>query len=249
MTHVLLAVAIGLASSQLAIVATTIFLHRSIAHKAIAYAPPVRFAFRLIVWLTTGIKPRQWAAVHRRHHAYTDVTGDPHSPLLLGTWRVELTNAALYRRCARDGETVDRYAKDLPPDRLDRLVFDHALVGLGISVAGLCYFLGWQYGLLAAAVHMSSYLLINGAVNSFAHVWGRQTYVNTAHNLQWLAFLTAGEGLHNNHHAAPTSARLSHRRGELDPGWWIISLLASVRGAKVRLSEPKLVRAAQASAP
>jgi stearoyl-CoA desaturase (delta-9 desaturase) len=55
--------------------------------------------------------------------------------------------------------------------------------------------------------------------------------------------------LHNNHHAAPTSARLSHRRGELDPGWWIISLLASVRGAKVRLSEPKLVRAAQASAP
>jgi stearoyl-CoA desaturase (delta-9 desaturase) len=248
-THVLLAIAIGLVSSQLAIVATTIYLHRAVAHKAVTYAPPVQFAFRLVVWLATGIKPRQWAAVHRRHHAFTDVAGDPHSPLLLGTWRVELTNAALYRRCAGDGETVERYARDLPPDRLDRLIFDHALVGLGTSVAGLCYFLGWQYGLLAAAVHLSSYLLINGMVNSFAHVWGRQTYVNTAHNLQWLAFLTAGEGLHNNHHAAPTSARLSHRRGELDPGWWIISLLASLRAAKVRLSEPKLVRAAQASAP
>src|SRR5579875_1142118 len=131
--------------------------------------PALAWLFRLVTWLTTGIKPREWAAVHRRHHAYTDTEGDPHSPLLLGLWRVELTNAYLYRVAARDGSTVERYARDLPPDRWDRLVFDRAVVGLGIGIVALCLLLGWQDGLLAAAVHTVSYLLLNGAVNSFAH--------------------------------------------------------------------------------
>jgi stearoyl-CoA desaturase (delta-9 desaturase) len=59
--------------------------------------------------------------------------------------------------------------------------------------------------------------------------------------LQWLAFLTAGEGLHNNHHAAPTSARLAHRWYEIDYGWWVIKVLTWMKLARVRLSEVKLV--------
>jgi len=246
--RIVVAVGVGLFTAQLAIVPTTIYLHRSLAHKAVTYSPPVRFMFRLILWLTTGIKEREWAAVHRRHHAFTDVAGDPHSPLLLGMWRVEFTNGWLYRQTAKDGKTVERYARDLQPDRLDRLVFDHALVGLGLGTAILCLVLGWQYGLLAAAVHMVSYLLLNGAVNSFAHVYGRQPYDNTAHNLQLLAFLVAGEGLHNNHHSAPTSARLSHRKGELDPGWWVICTLVALGGAKVRIAQPRLRRTASVTA-
>ncbi len=240
MPQLLLAVIVGCVVCQIGIFSTTIYLHRSIAHRAVTFSPGVRALFRILIWLTTGIRPRQWAAVHRRHHAFTDVEGDPHSPLLLGFWRVQLTNAALYRRCARDGETVQRYAKDLPPDRWDRALFDHALIGLAIGIAILVAGLGWEYGLIAAAVHTVTYLALNGAINAVGHYLGRQRYANTARNNQWLAFLTAGEGLHNNHHAAPTAARLAHAKGELDPGWWVIRFLAWRHMAQVRLSAPKL---------
>ena len=68
-------------------------------------------------------------------------------------------------------------------------------------------------------VHVNLYLGGSAAVNAIGHHFGRRPYDNCAGNLQWLAFLTAGEGLHNNHHAAPTSAKLAHRWYEIDPGW------------------------------
>ncbi|MCU1495324.1 MAG: fatty-acid desaturase [Acidimicrobiaceae bacterium] len=240
--QVVLAVIVGLAVCQIALFCTTVFLHRAVSHKALTVTPGVRFVFRFLIWITTGIRPRQWAAVHRRHHAFTDVEGDPHSPLLLGFWRVQLTNANLYRKVARDGATVQRYARDLPADRWDTVLFDHALVGLGIGVAILCVSLGWQYGLLAAAIHTLTYLALNAAINAFGHVVGRQPYANTARNNQWLAWLTAGEGLHNNHHAAPTSARLSLAHGQLDPGWWLIRILAWRRLATIRLEQPRFLQ-------
>jgi stearoyl-CoA desaturase (delta-9 desaturase) len=243
----LLAVVVGLAVSQAALLSTTLYLHRTVSHRAVTMKPALALAFRFFLWIATGIKPREWAAVHRRHHAFTDVEGDPHSPVLLGFWRVQLANAALYRRCARDGETVDRYARDLPADRYDRLIFDHAFVGLGIGIAALCLLLGWQWGLLAAAIHTVSYLMLNGAINAFGHTVGRQTYDNKARNNQWLAWLTAGEGLHNNHHAAPTSARLAHGGRELDPGWWFISAFSALRLARVRHESPKLLAGAGAA--
>ena len=243
----ILAVLVGLAVSQIGLFCTTLYLHRVVSHKALTLSPALSFVFRFLIWITTGIKPREWAAVHRRHHAFTDVAGDPHSPLLLGFWRVQLTNAALYRKVARDGESVERYAKDLPPDRLDKVLFDHAYVGLGIGVAILCVSLGWQWGLIAAAIHTVSYLFLNGSVNAVGHVRGSQPYPNTARNNQWLAWLTAGEGLHNNHHAAPTSARLSHAPGQLDPGWWFIAAFSKLGLAKVRHASPRLTAAASAS--
>jgi stearoyl-CoA desaturase (delta-9 desaturase) len=233
----LTAIVAGLVVCQVAIFLTTVFLHRVVAHRSVNLAPPVRALFRTLLWLTTGVKPREWAAVHRRHHARTDQEGDPHSPLLLGFTRVLFTNAALYRRVARDGVTVKKYAKDLEPDVWDRYLFDHAFIGLGIGIAFLCLVLGWRWALLAAGVHTVTYLLLNGSINAVGHVFGRQPYPNTARNNGWLALLTAGEGWHNNHHAAPTSARLGLVAGELDPGWWLIRLLVACKGASVRLSE------------
>ena len=244
---ILLALIVGLVVCQVGIFCTTLYLHRSVAHRAVTYSPVVRFSFRLLIWLSTGIQPRQWAAVHRRHHAFTDVEGDPHSPLLLGFWKVQIENALLYRRTARDGTTVEKYAKDLQPDKLDKYVFSHGYFGPAIGIAILCVSLGWQYGLLAAGVHVVSYLMLNGAVNAVGHWKGKKSYVNTAFNVQWLAWLTGGEGLHNNHHAAPTSARLSHQHGERDPGWWVIHLLTALHGAKVRLDAPHLVSEVLAS--
>lgn len=249
LAHLIAMFAVALVATQLAIFATTIYLHRTLAHRAMSVRTPVSLAFRAVLWLTVGMKPREWVAVHRKHHAFTDGPADPHSPAQLGWLRVQLTNAALYRRVARDGVTVARYARDVPRDRWDRLVFDHAFVGLGLGVALLCVMLGVWWGLGAAVLHTVGYLQLAGAVNSVGHTFGERPHGNSATNLQSLALVTAGEGLHNNHHAAPTSARLSLQRGELDPGWWVICALrklglAKIRHDKVALLPPPTERAA-----
>lgn len=238
MPEPIVALVVGFAISQVANYATTIYLHRTLAHRAITLSPPAAFASRAVVWLTTGIKPREWAAVHRRHHAFTDAEGDPHSPRLLGWVRVQLTNAALYRRCARDGVTVARYARDIPRDRWDRLLFDRAWLAFAILFTLLILAFGPVWGVVAGLAHIVSYLATNGAVNAVAHTFGRRPYDNTATNLQWLAWLTGGEGLHNNHHAAPTVARLAHRRGEIDPAWPVVRLLRRFGQAAVRHERP-----------
>lgn len=237
---ILLALFIGFSITTLANLATTVYLHRALANKALTLHPLAVFCARLTIWLSTGIRPRQWVAVHRKHHAFTDQEGDPHSPVLLGWKNVQMRNVVLYRISANDPQTIERYAKDLPRTRLDKLFFDRALVGLGLGVVLLVFIFGPLIGLLAATVHLNAYLAGSAAVNAIAHHFGRHPYANGAGNLQWLALLTAGEGLHNNHHAAPTSARLSHRWYELDPGWWLIKLLSSLKLAKVRLATVRL---------
>ena len=229
------ALLIGFIVSTIANLGTTVYLHRTLTYKALTVHPFVAIVCRIALWLTTGIRARQWVAVHRKHHAFTDREGDPHSPVLLGWKHVQIRNVALYRKSANDPKIVEKYAKDLQVTRLDRWILDRSLVGLGLGVALLVYVFGPIVGLLAAFVHLNIYLAGSAAVNAIAHHFGRHPYKNGAGNLQWLALLTAGEGLHNNHHAAPTSARLSHRWYELDPGWWLIKILSTVRLAKVRL--------------
>ncbi len=231
---VLVAVLIGLLISQVAFVVTTVYLHRTLAHRAIALKPPVAFACRVVIWMSTGTRPRQRVAVHRKHHAHTDKEGDPHSPVVFGYPAVQFGNALLYRRVARNPVAVGRYARDLPGDRWDKVVFNHALLGLGLGIALLVAVFGWEIGLIAAFVHASVYLLGGGAINGIGHKWGTRPHDNLATNNQWLAWFVAGEGLHNNHHAVTTSGRLSMAKGEFDPGWWAIRLMVSLRWAAVR---------------
>jgi stearoyl-CoA desaturase (delta-9 desaturase) len=241
--HPVVGIVAGLLVTQAAIFATTIYLHRGLAHRGLTVHPALAVALRFFLWVSTGMRPREWAAVHRRHHAATDTALDPHSPAVVGFWRVQLANAALYRRVARDGITIERYARDLPPDRLDRWFFDHAFLGLGVGITFLIVTLGWSTGLLAAGVHMVAYLGLSGAINAIGHTIGTRPTAGSATNLRSLALVTAGEGLHNNHHAAPTSARFSFRRTEFDPAWVVIRLLGALRLVKVRHREPKLTAA------
>jgi stearoyl-CoA desaturase (Delta-9 desaturase) len=239
---ILFAVLVGLAVCQVSIFLTTIFLHRTLSHRAITMSPGLRFACRFLTWITTGIEPREWVAVHRRHHAFTDVEGDPHSPVLEGFAAVQIGNVVMYRRTARDGITVEKYARDMPSDNWDRALFDHGVVGLGVGIGILfLIFLGhWELVAIAAATHVISYLMLNSAVNAVGHRFGKRRFQGFATNSQWLAWLTGGEGLHSNHHAAPTSARLSFRRREIDPGWWLIALGRRLRWLKVRHQKPRL---------
>lgn len=226
--------------TQAAVFATTVYMHRALAHRALTLSPRAAMVFRLIVWIMTGVAPRAWVAVHRRHHAFSDTPQDPHSPVILGFWAVQLGNVKLYRQTIRDGVTVTKYARDLPPDRLDRLLFDHAGLGLSVGIGFLVLVLGWQTGLLAAGIHTVAYLMISAAINAVGHTFGKRPYANLATNNQWLAWISGGEGLHNNHHAAPTSARFSLAGGQCDPGWWLVRLLMRTKDAVLRHEELKL---------
>lgn len=228
--------------TQVSLFATTIYLHRTLSHRAVTLRPSVAMAFRAIIWVTTGLLPREWVAVHRLHHAHSDEEGDPHSPRVLGFNTVQFGNAYLYRKTADKPAVITKYAKDLQPDKWDVRLFDHALFGLGLGVLALVVLLGPWYGLAAAALHAAAYLLLSGAINAIGHTWGKRPHPNFATNSQILALLVAGEGLHNNHHAMPTAARFSFTRGQIDPGWWVIKVLQKCRCATVRL-DPELVKA------
>lgn len=227
---------------------TTVYLHRALSHRALTVHPFVAWIFRAVLWLTTGIKPKEWVAVHRKHHAFTDMEGDPHSPVLLGWKKVQMKNVMLYRNTAADPDVISRYAKDLPDDKWDRAFFGHNKTGLILGIAIAMFLLGPVTGFLAAFFHANMYLAGSAAVNALGHHFGRRPYPNQATNLQWLAFCTMGEGLHNNHHAAPSSPRLKHKWYQIDPGWWVIRTLSIFKLAKLRFSDIRLVQNARVNA-
>ena len=99
----------ALTLTQIAAVSTSVYLHRGLAHRALRLHPVVDMCFRALLWLTTGQNRREWVAVHRKHHKFTDRTGDPHSPKVLGFWRIQLFNVYYYVREAKNLDTILRH--------------------------------------------------------------------------------------------------------------------------------------------
>ena len=230
MTHVWIVPLVAVALTQAAVVATSVYLHRTLAHRALAVHPVADVLFRVVLWLTTGLHRQEWVAVHRKHHAFTDRAGDPHSPRLLGLWRVQLLNAYYYQREARNPDTLRKFAPDLPEDRLDRTIFSKGLVGPALGVALLWLLLGVGPGLSAALAHAVLYVAVLAPlINGLGHWRGAQNFQNTAYNSAVLAWVTGGESLHNNHHADPRAPKFSVRRVEFDPSWLVIRALAALR--------------------
>jgi stearoyl-CoA desaturase (Delta-9 desaturase) len=218
---------------QAAVFSTTIYLHRAAAHKSLSLHPTLALAFRFVLWITTGISTREWVAVHRKHHAYTDETGDPHSPHLEGFWPIQLGNVFYYAREAKRREVVARYASDIPEDRWERLLFRRGFVGPLLGIGVLALLIGPVWALLAAAVHGVLYVFVlSPSVNGLCHYRGYKNFDNTAFNIRLVALFTAGEGLHNNHHGVPRSPKFSLRRSEFDPAWPVIKLLSAIGLAK-----------------
>jgi len=221
---------VALAVTQVAVIATSIYLHRALAHRSVRLHPVAGITFRAILWLTTGQCRQQWVAVHRKHHAFTDRDGDPHSPRLLGFWPVQLVNVYYYIRESRNPQTLETFAPDLRPDRLDRVLFSRGLLGLGVGLGLLCAVIGFWPGLVAGLLHGVLYVfVIAPLINALGHWRGAKNFENTAYNSRLCALLTGGESLHNNHHAHPRSAKFSVRRSEFDPSWPVIRALAAMR--------------------
>jgi stearoyl-CoA desaturase (delta-9 desaturase) len=257
------AVVAGLVVTQVAMCATTVYLHRCLAHGGVALRPGLRGFSRVVIWITTALKPRQWARVHRYHHAMEDTAGDPHTPRNFGggrsgAWQVLWRNASLYTASTRDARLADKYV-DLRADRWDRWFFDHGEIGLAIGIGALCALLatvghfligGWAgvsigvcAGLLASGVHAACYVLGGGAINGFGHAApDSQLGGGYALNLPALAWLTVGEGWHRNHHQAENSPRFAWGR-QVDLGWVAICALRHLRLAQVtRRGEAGLAR-------
>ena len=233
MVNLLIALLVSAAVTQAAVLSTTIYLHRSATHKALDLNPTVVFLFKLTLWITTGLATKEWVAVHRKHHAFTDEDGDPHSPRLLGFWSVQLGNVYYYIREAKRTDVIERYARDIEEGWWDRHVFSRGWLGLTLGILLLCAVLGVKWGLLAAAVHAVMYVFVlSSSINGLCHHAGYRNFDNTATNIRFIALLTGGEGLHNNHHGYPRSPKFSWRPSEIDPAWPVIRLLTLLGLAK-----------------
>ena len=211
---------------QMSVFATTMYLHRSVTHKGVEYNPLVANLMHLELMLFTGIVPREWAAVHRKHHHHSDEEGDPHSPRIFGLWTVLFGNFFLYKKEAGKAETIEKYTPDYKPDLIDKLL-PRRVQGFGV-LGGLAIFMllfGWAWGSAAWAFHVVVYILLNSSINSLCHMVGYRNFDNLATNIQLIALFTGGEGLHNNHHEFPTSARFAMKGREIDVAWPAIRLL------------------------
>ena len=229
----ILSLAVAIVLIQVAVFGTTIYLHRTATHRALTLHPVVAWLFRFSLWLTTGLSTKEWVAVHRKHHAFTDEEGDPHSPLLMGFWSVQLGNVFLYLKEAKNPAIVEKYARDITDDWSERLLFQRGWLGLLIGTVSLCAIIGIGPALLAAGIHATMYVFVlSSSINGLCHAVGYRNFDNTATNLRFLALLTGGEGLHNNHHGFPRSPKFSFKTSEIDPAWPIIKLLIACRLAK-----------------
>jgi stearoyl-CoA desaturase (Delta-9 desaturase) len=217
---------------QVSVFLTTIYLHRAMCHRGLELHPVIANLMHLELSLFTGIVPREWVAVHRKHHHFSDREGDPHSPYLLGLWQVFFGNFFLYRTETKNQATIRKYTPDYHPDLVDRIPFIRYGVLGGLAIFMLMF--GWAWGLAAWAFHVVGYILLNASINSLCHMVGYRNYDNLATNNRIIAWMTGGEGLHNNHHEYPSSAKFATKLQEFDPAWPVICLLERFGLARVR---------------
>ena len=233
--------ALGL--THVTIAAVTIFLHRCQAHRALELHPAVSHFFRFWLWLTTGMVTKEWAAIHRKHHAKCETAEDPHSPQVYGINRVLWAGVFLYVKESYNKETLERYGHGTPDDWMERNVytaFPSAGILTMLSVDLLAF--GVVPGLLIWATQVAWIpFWAAGVINGIGHFFGYRSYdvADASTNIVPWGILIGGEELHNNHHAFASSAKLSSKWYEFDIGWMYIRILESLGLATVKKLAPK----------
>ncbi|MFM9883713.1 MAG: fatty acid desaturase [Burkholderiales bacterium] len=232
----------ALAMTHITIAAVTIFLHRCQAHRALDLHPIVSHFFRLWLWLTTGQVTKEWAAVHRKHHARVETPDDPHSPQVHGLQKVLWGGVWLYRKASLDPEVLERFGHGTPDDWLERNFYAKRSI-LGVSIMAVIDLL--LFGLVPGALIFVTQMIwipfwAAGVINGVGHFWGYRNFGTTdaSTNIVPWGILIGGEELHNNHHAYATSARLSNKWYEFDVGWLYISIMRALGLAQVKKVAP-----------
>ena len=242
----------------------TVGFHRYLTHRAFATSRPMRALLAAVGSAAIEGPVISWVADHRKHHAFSDEEGDPHSPHvghgrgLRGALRGLLHAHVGWLFIHTDRAARERYAPDLLADPLvcyvDRTFVIWALAGLaapfllGWAITGSLFGgltgLLWGGGVRMLVVHHVTY-----SINSLCHFFGRQRFKtpDESRNLAWLAPFTFGEAWHNNHHAFPTSFRHGMSRWAWDPSAWVIWALEKTGLAwdVVRVDERRQARKAR----
>ena len=231
-----------LVMTHITIAGVTIFLHRCQAHRALdLHAIPSHF-FRFWLWLTTGMVTKEWAAIHRKHHAKCETEEDPHSPVTRGIKKVLFEGAELYRAESRNRETIEKYGHGTPDDWIERNLYTkHSALGVALMLV-LDVMLFGVIGVTVWAVQMMWIpITAAGIINGIGHYWGYRNYncSDASNNVFPIGILIGGEELHNNHHTFGTSAKLSSKWYEFDIGWMYISILSALGLAKVKKIAPE----------
>jgi stearoyl-CoA desaturase (delta-9 desaturase) len=220
----------------------TVGFHRLFTHRAFQTYAAVRGAFAILGSMAVEGRPIKWVADHRKHHAFADEEGDPHSPhvghqggwrgALKGLWHAHM--GWLFRTVGLADR--ERFARDLLADRavraMDRLFWLWVVLGFAIPF-GIGWLVGGTLGTGLTALLWGGlvrvFLLhhVTWSINSVCHFFGRRRFrtEDESRNVFWLAPLSFGESWHHNHHAFPRSAFHGLRWLELDPGGLLILLL------------------------
>jgi stearoyl-CoA desaturase (delta-9 desaturase) len=219
-------------------VCVTLFLHRAQTHRAVRIHGLAAIPMRFWLWLTTAIVTKEWVACHRKHHAFADREGDPHSPVMEGLRNIVLKGAFYYRRAVRQPGMLEKYGKGTPTDALERFLFTPLnWLGIIVMLAADVYLFGVFIGAIVWGVQMLWIpFWAAGIINGVGHALGYRNFEvkDESRNISPVAIWLGGEELHNNHHADPHSARFSQRWFEFDIGWLYLRLLALVGLAKIQ---------------
>ena len=232
--------ALGL--THITIVSVTVFLHRHQAHRALDLHPLASHFFRFWLWLTTGMVTKEWAAIHRKHHAKCETAEDPHSPQVLGINRVLWLGVFLYVKEAYNRETLERYGHGTPDDWIERHLYSRFAV-LGLTLMGIVDVV--LFGMIPGVLVLATQIVwipfwAAGVINGIGHYWGYRNWgtEDASTNIVPWGILIGGEELHNNHHAYATSAKLSNKWYEFDLGWLYICILEAFGLAQVKKVAP-----------
>jgi stearoyl-CoA desaturase (delta-9 desaturase) len=223
----------------------TVGFHRLFTHRSFKTSPFMRALFAILGSAAVEGPVIEWVAYHRRHHAFADQDGDPHSPHvghgsgIRGALRGLFYAHVGWVVFSDEPANEERYAPDLLKDRtiklIDRTFILWVVVGLafafGLGVALTGTVAGGLTGLLwGGAVRILVVHHITFSINSLCHFFGSKDYEtdDESRNLRWLAPFSFGEAWHNNHHAFPTSAAHGLTRWQFDPSKIVIYGLEKV---------------------
>lgn len=226
-----------LIATHITIVCVTLYLHRGMAHRGIEFHPLLSHFMRLWLWMTTGMVTKEWMAVHRAHHRFSDRPGDPHSPVVFGNYNILLRGVNYYRMSINNGLDINTYAPDAPNDWIEQNLYSR-FSWLGITLLFLINLLCFSWwGILVWLVQVAWIpFWAAGVINGLAHWKGyRNGPTNDhSHNISPWGIIIGGEELHNNHHLEPANPKLSRRWFEFDIGWAWLKLFEFLRLAKIR---------------
>ena len=213
--------------THITIVCVTVYLHRGMTHRGLIFSPQLSHFMRFWLWLTTGMVTKEWVAVHRKHHRFTDEPEDPHSPKQTSLLTVLFLGTALYMSELTNKNLTKQYAPDIQDDWIETHLYSK-FSWLGILLMAVIDVLlfGW-IGLTIWAVQMVWIpFWAAGVINGVGHYWGYrngETKDSSTNIVPW-GILIGGEELHNNHHLDPANPKLSKKVWELDIGWMWIKL-------------------------